>query len=192
MNIDLIQNSLEYYDVNREKYQKFVDKIKYIKFKTSSSESNHNTLKFYDENKIELFDSAYEIIGAYMTDSKIWTWAWSIPTASNGQTYIISKIFNYARQLPKKELFLKTELLTSKFQISTRVQLDIHASIASYLSRQPFILSYIFEANDYDTEKNDLFPPYKQLKDMEDINKLPPNSIVHFLFILDPLDLTNL
>lgn len=191
MNTELVQNSLEYYDVNREKYQKLVDKIKYISFTFSDNESVHDTLKFYDENKEKMFESAYEMIGAYMTDSKIWTWSWSVPGASSSQTYIISKIFNYARQLPTKELFLRTELLTSKFQISTRVQLDIHASIASYLGRQPFILSYIFEANDYDASKHDSYPPYKQLKDMEDINKLPPNSIVHFLFIIDPVDLSN-
>ncbi len=191
MNTELVQNSLEYYDVNREKYQKLVDKIKHIHFAHSDADSIHHTLKFYDKNKTELFRSAYEIIGTYMTNSKIWTWAWSVPTVSSSQTNIISKIFNYARQLPTKELFLRTELLTSKFKISTRIQLDIHASIASYLSRQPFILSYIFDAGNYDASKDDSYHPYKQLKDMEDINKLPPDSIVHFLFILDPVDLNN-
>lgn len=185
MNIELIRNSLEYYDVNREKYQELVNNIKYLDvIDVSHTDASRNIIELYDKDKNKIFESEYELIGSYTPHNKIWSWAWSIPIIKSSHTYIIGKIFNYARQLPTTELFLRTELLTSKFKISTSIQLDIHASIASYLSKQPFILNYILDANE-NTEKDDIID-YKELKNMEDINNLPPNSVVHFLFILNP------
>jgi hypothetical protein len=162
-----------------------VDNIKYLDVvDISHTDASRNIIEFYDKDKNKIFESEYELIGSFTPHNKIWSWAWSIPIIKSSHTYIIGKIFNYARQLPTTELFLRTELLTSKFKISTSIQLDIHTSIASYLSKQPFILNYILDAND-NTEKDGIID-YKELKNMEDINNLPQNSVVHFLFILNP------
>jgi len=186
MNINLVRNSLEYYDVNREKYQKIVQKIKYVKFVYYSDEIQHDAITAFDENKNILFTSSHEAVGYYNTGTKIWTWAWAEPGLKSGQTYIIGKIFNYARQLPVAEQFLRTELLTSTFRISAKIQLDIHSSIASYLGKQPFLLNYIATPEG----ENNLIP-FTQLKDTEDLEKLSPQTKVFFMFILDTPDLEN-
>ena len=61
----------------------------------------------------------------------------------------------------------------------------------AYLTQLKGAITIISKSQNYDASKDDSYHPYKQLKDMEDINKLPPDSIVHFLFILDPVDLNN-
>jgi hypothetical protein len=187
MNIDLVKNSLEYYDRNMERYQKFINKIKYLVFNKTDSEMEHDTVAMFDEHKNAIHTSRYENIGVYTMDSSIWVWAWSVPTLKKNTTYIISKILNYGIKLSPQDKFLKTELVTSRFKISTKVQLDIHAAIASYLAKSPFILSYVYidskEIGDSDPVK------YRQFDDLHDLDKLPQHAVVYFLFLMDLPDI---
>lgn len=188
MNIDLIKNSLEYYDRNKETYYSFIKNIKYVGFNKSTNDMNHDIIKFYDENKNEIHVSAYEEVGVYSSDHMIWTWAWSIPFLRKNQTYIISKVLDYGIQLSPKELFLKTELVTARFKISTKIQLDVHASIASYLSKQPLVLSYVFDPVNVKDE-NSKIHPFRELKSMEELKSLPKKSLVYFFYVIDKPDL---
>jgi hypothetical protein len=184
MSIDLIKNSLEYYDRNKELYQPFVDKIKYVSFNKSNDEIHHDNIKFYDTKKNEIHVSTYEEIGVYASDHMVWTWAWSIPSLRKNQTYIISKVLDYGIKLPPKDFFLKTELVTSRFKISTKVQLDIHTSIVSYLAKQPFILSYVFDPSVMNNENSKTYS-FRELKSMEELKKLPSKSLVYFFYIIN-------
>ena len=49
--IELVRDSLEFYDGNQEKYKKKLDDITYIRFKETSMESEHNVLYLYNNNK---------------------------------------------------------------------------------------------------------------------------------------------
>lgn len=188
MNIDLVKNSLEYYDRNMERYQSFIKRIKYIRFHKTDSEMEHDTVVMFDKDKEEIHKSRYENIGVYTIDSSIWVWAWSIPTLKKNTTYIISQILNYGIKLSPQERFLKTELVTSRFKISTRVQLEIHAAIASYLAKYPFVLSYIFvpsRMTEDGSEEHSQFE-YRQFDELQDLSKLPRNAAIYFLFLMDP------
>ena len=184
MSIDLIKNSLEYYDRNKELYQSFVDTIKYVSFNRSDDDMHHDTIKFYDAKSNEIHASTYEEIGVYASDHMVWTWAWSIPSLRKNQTYIISKVLDYGIQLPPKDFFLKTELVTSRFKISTKIQLDIHASIVSYLAKQPFILSYVFDPSITQDGINKI-SNFRELKSMEELKRLPSKSLVYLFYIID-------
>lgn len=137
--VELVRNSLEYYDKNTELYKKYIDKINYVKFKQSNNDYEHNYIHMYDVDKKELFSSRFEYIGMYEPQVSIWTWAWAIPSFVKKNTNIIRKILMYGTELEPEQYFLKSELITSRFRINNNIQLDMHASIASYLSKKPII-----------------------------------------------------
>ena len=49
-------------------------------------------------------------------------------------------------------MIVKTELITSKFEISDPIQIDMHLAIVSYLSKSPLIFNYI-EPEEFKSEQ---------------------------------------
>jgi len=178
---DLIINSLEYYDKNYEKYSDIISKIKYYSYLYSDSDLDHNKIIFYDKNKEEIFRSRFEIIGIYNNYSNTWAWAWSISFLNKNTVYTSRKILNYGLDIvPSIEnQFLKTELITSRFRVSHPTQLDLHVSIASYLSKVPMIF------------KIPAHPVMATKYEIGDIIKIDksvykyPNYQLYYFFILD-------
>ncbi len=178
---DLITNSLEYYDKNHEKYHDISTKIKYYSLKYSESDLEHNQIIFYNKDKTELFRSRYEVIGIYNNYSNTWTWGWSIPFLEKNSVYTSRKILNYGLDIiPSTDTqFLKTELITSRFRVSHPTQLDLHVSIASYLSKIPLVVkipAHPTMATEY------------QIGDIIKIDKSVyqyPNYQLYYYFILD-------
>ncbi len=59
-----------------------------------------------------------------------------MPDVSKNKSMISRSILNYGLDLESSEsLFLKAELITSRFKISDHTQLDIHSAISYYISR---------------------------------------------------------
>ena len=176
--INLISDSLEYYDANSEKYQDILKRIKYVKFVDVMNDMQHNVIYMYDNNKNLLIKSRYEIIGVYNNKSRTWTWAWSIPRFRKNTTYIARKIVNYGMDLDPESRFLKTELITSRFRITNPIQLDIHAAIASYLSKKYIVYKYISYVN-FTADINGLV----------DITNISKDNIdeysIYYMFLLD-------
>ena len=188
--IDLVRDSLEFYDKNTEKYKKLIDKITYVKFEESINDHEHNYIYLYDEDKKELLNSRYEHIGLYEPKINIWTWAWAIPAINKKNTNIVRKLLMYGTELDSQQNFLKSELITSRFKINNSIQLDIHASIASYLSKKPMI----FKMKQFKNKeiKNNLinikYPDYskKILTSDIDVNEQSTEDYIeYYLFLLD-------
>lgn len=138
----LIKNSFEYYDKNNEKIGNKFDKVNYISFEINQKDLEHDIIIFYDINLKELFRSRIEKIGIFDKISKIWTWAWAVSSFKKNETNIVRKILQYGTELDPSTIFLKTELITSRFRISNKIQLDMHCAIASYLSKKKQIYKY--------------------------------------------------
>ena len=141
-NISLVTNALEYYDANNEIYNDTFKNVYYIKFIEAENDLEHNIIIYFDKNKNEIFRSKYEVIGLYNTNSNTWTWAWAISSFKKNNTNIVRKIWNYGAVLDPSVKYLKTELITSRFRVADPIQLDIHVSIASYLSKNPLIYKH--------------------------------------------------
>jgi hypothetical protein len=142
---DLILTALEYYDKNKEKYGKYISKIKYYDTIINENDMEHSVIIFYDKNKKELFRSRYEIIGIYYNYSSTWVWSWTIPDYPKNATFITKKILNYGLDIDnKQDPLLKIELITSRFTIFNKIQLDIHIAISSYIAKVPFIINIYF------------------------------------------------
>lgn len=140
---EIITDSLEYYDSNNEKYMKIFEIVKYYNRKDAINDMERPTFTFYDKNKKPLFTSTYEIVGLYHSKSKFWSWSWSIPYFRKNMIQISKKILNYGIDLDPHFGIIKQELINSRFEVFNEVQLDIHISIASYLSKQPLIFKNV-------------------------------------------------
>lgn len=146
--ISLIPMALEYYDLNTEKYRSLKKKIKSHRIITSKSNLKRNTIVLYDGEGKELLTSEFEVCGIYNDAYKLWAWAWSRPNFSKNMTTISRKILNYGFDLTSTEsTVLKTELITSRFKISSPVQIDIHLALASFLSKNPLIFELEMQKN---------------------------------------------
>ena len=138
----LIVNSFNYFDKNKEKYNNKFDKVNYISIDSNKKDLEHDIMYFYDSDFKELFKSRFERIGIFDKISGIWIWGWAVSHFKKNETNIIRKILHYGTELDPDSIFLKTELTTSRFKITNRVQLDLHCAIASYLSKKPIIFKY--------------------------------------------------
>jgi hypothetical protein len=172
---NLVRNSLIYYDTNYEKYSKKILKYKYISVDPNLKNNyERDKLNFYDKDKNLIFTSEYEHLGIFDTGSHIWTWAWATPFLRKNNITLSRKILNYGFDLESEEnVFLKTELITSRFIISDNAQLDIHVAIASYISKKPTIFKLIISTK----EKDKIY--YK-------IKKYPKEGdIIYYIYILN-------
>lgn len=183
MNIDIIKNALEYYDKNKEKYESFLKKCIYYRREIYEEENINDIFIFYDKDKKEIYRTEYEVLGLFDTDLMLWSWGWSNPNLDKKSTYLISKILNYGIKLSSGDYFLKSELITSKFKISTKIQLDIHSAIASYLSKKDFILEFAISITPLG--KQEEIRELKILND-EDVNEFPKSSIINYIFLMNP------
>ncbi len=142
MNNNIIAQSLEYYDKNTEINKELINKIEYVKTIRKKEEGSFDLIEFYDKDFNLLKKSKYEILGIYSSEGSIWTWGWSIALLTKDLVNTSKKIFNYGFDLDTDNLFLKNELVTSRFKISNKIQIDMHVAIGSYLSKKQFIFSY--------------------------------------------------
>lgn len=184
MDNNIVINSFIYYDKNKEKYDNITKNVKYVNFpafdKDDKGDIKRKHIVMYDKNKKPIFSSKYEIIGLYENVSNTWSWAWSVPRFKKNITYISRKILNYGLDLDISEqhsLFLKTELITGKFKIHDPVQLELHAAIASYISKNPFIFKFVKTASGPEE-----FVDVSNTKNTHNIDGL---YSLYYLFILD-------
>jgi len=181
--ITLVNNAFEYYDKNNEKYMdKFINVV-YISLDRKQNDLEHSILSLYDKNLKLLFSYKFERIGMYDKKSNIWSWAWTIPYFNKNETNIIRKILYYGVELNSNSIFLKTELVTSRFRITNNAQLDLHCAIASYLAKKPLIFKYKFFSNPEiieDKYVNILYPKYTYDKDQKETYE-----IVNYVYLLD-------
>jgi hypothetical protein len=179
----LISNALEYFDMNNEKYNGIFNGAKYITYIFSTEDTGYNYIVFYDKNKKELFRSRYEIVALYYKKNNIWVWGWSVVKADKTLTFTIRKLLNYGIDLDSNESFLKSELVTSRFRIGNEIQMDIHLSIASYLSKNPIIYKTVFQDQGIIHENQKI---YKIIKDKDNDNSNGNgNYIYYYLYLFD-------
>lgn len=184
-NISLVTTALEYYDLNNEKYSGSLKHAKYVKFIEVKSDMENNIICFYDKDKKEIYRSRYEIIGLYNSNSNTWTWSWAIPFFRKNNTNIARKLWNYGQMLDPDTRYLKTELITSRFRVADLIQLDIHASIACYISKNPFVYKYGIGNLSKDENGNVVINTVEQDSDgFIPINQTN-NVLIYHMFLLD-------
>ena len=180
-----IRNSLEYYDKNCEKYNNFINKIKYIKLINNNQSTDE--ILFLDKHKKVLLQSPYEILGIYLPNQNTWRWSWSIPTFPKKYTFISRKILEYAFNLDQeKEYLLRSKLINSKINILNSLQLDINIALSSYIGKQPLIFKYYNVVEDIN-ENN--ISDANLIENSSENKNLDENYMVMYFFILNYEDI---
>lgn len=185
-NISLVTTALEYYDLNSEKYNGSLKHAKYLKFIDVKSDMENNVVCFYDKDKNEIYRSRYEIIGLYNSSSNTWTWSWAIPSFRKNNTNIARKLWNYGQMLDPDIRYLKSELSTSRFRVADIIQLDIHAGIASYISKNPFVYKYGIGSSIMNEDGNITIDTVE--KDFDGLIPMDHKSdhiLIYYMFLLD-------
>lgn len=130
----IVKDALEYYDDNTMKYY---DKTMTFKYYTITKEDN--TIAFFGADKKKIFETEYEVIGKYIPYQSLWIWGWSSGELNKELVATSRKVLNYALDLDKENILLKTSLITSRYQISSYIQTDMHVALTSFLSKRPFV-----------------------------------------------------
>lgn len=135
----LMRDAFQYFDNGREKYEKKIKKFKYFYYNKYDNDIDSDYIIFNDENGKEIFRSRYGIIGQFTQSTNTWVWAWSVPDTTKKETQLSRNILNYGFDLNLDHISLKTALITSRFRITNRIQLDFYLALASYLCQIPLI-----------------------------------------------------
>ncbi len=151
MDDNIIQTAFSYYDKNNEKYELKFMNVQYVDFKKNKNDNERSSINMYDEDNKLLFTYKYELIGVYYGITNTWSWGWSLSNFKKNTIYTSRKILEYGLDLDNDNVFLKTELVTSRFKISNPIQLELHLAIASYLSKTPLIYKLTYKTKDLDT-----------------------------------------
>jgi hypothetical protein len=189
--MNIVPISLEYYDKNRETSKKYIKRAKYYKLVGGKySDTEKTKIFFYDEEKNIINKYSIERLGKYINRYNTWIWSWAEPYINKRDIARSRKILNYGLDLninhedpgvKNRALFLKTELITSRFKITNLAQIEIYIAIASYLSKTPFIFSHFtfFAINQDKTELKKISTPPKNIVDS---NK---QYFIEYFYILD-------
>ena len=137
----LVDKSLLLYDTKMIKYNKFIN-IENIKV-----DRDKTTIIFPD---IDDTVYKYEILGIFDNTNSIWMWAWMIPEFLTNETTIVKKLLNYGlkinpsilNKVPDDKLYLKTQLVNSRFLLQDLFQLELHLAISCYLAKDNFKFIY--------------------------------------------------
>ena len=131
---ELILNSFEYYDSQNYLYKKYLNKNGIL-------DGENSLINFGNEN------FKYELLGVFDNQTNVWIWSWMIPLIDNEKSNISKKLLNYGLNIfPNNDnedaIYLKTQLLNSRFLIEDNFQLEIHLALASYLAKDNFRFLY--------------------------------------------------
>lgn len=152
----LVKKALLNYDIKNSKYSDIIKDKNYIYKKDES------ILVFKDKDNKKF---KFNILGIFDYSNKIWIWSWLIPQYPYKHIEYVKKLLDYGIKLnPDKVaiemLWLKTQLVNSRFLLDDSIQLDIHLSIANYLLKYNFDFIYPVEKKLTDNKDDKLIIYY--------------------------------
>jgi hypothetical protein len=146
INLDaLIDKSLNFFDGQNKKYKE------YLKEDDITFNRDINSVKFNNLNK----EFKYEVLGMFDNTTNIWMWGWMIPQFLYNETNLVRKLLNYGLKITPsviipisdEKLYLKTQMLNSRFLLKEKFQLDLHLAISSYLVKDN--IKFIYNKKKY-------------------------------------------
>jgi hypothetical protein len=139
----IIKQALIDYDNMNQKYEEYIiqDKV----------DIDRNNLKItFKKNKT--FN--YEVLGLFDKNTNVWMWSWLVPDFKYNETLLTKKILNYGLKIEPFEydknkyddmLYLKTQLVNTRFLLDNEYQLEIHLSIILYILKDNIKFLYYSE-----------------------------------------------
>lgn len=159
--IDLIKNSLIYFDNQNFKYKKFLKNTKIYIFEKKIIDSKTD-IDIDDNLKFET-----ELLGIFSHTTNIFIWSWSLPNVNANEIKISRELLNYGLQLEQQSntiihFFLKSLLVNARNYIENDYDLDLIQAIASYILKDKY--NFIFPVNLYNSDKKTIITSYFLVK----------------------------
>jgi hypothetical protein len=138
--INLLKKSLENFYDRKDVYNK------YINDSNTTFDRIKNEVVFNDKN----ITFKYNILGLFDNSTNIWMWGWMMPSLYANENNLIYELLQYGLKilptpnnaLNTGQLFLKTQLVNSRFLLYQKHQLNLHLALACYLLKNKFKFLY--------------------------------------------------
>ena len=143
---DIIIKSLDHYDNNVLKYDKYNNQEVHINNET-------NEIKFISNNENKNYN--FEILGLFDNTNNIWIWGWAI-YINNNLIKLSKELLNYGLKLEPglnssvENSFIKSLFVNSRILIETNEELDVNLAIMYYYIKNKclFIFPYKYYLDD--------------------------------------------
>jgi hypothetical protein len=138
-NIDLksfIKDRLDLLDKTNAKYEHLINNNN-VEFIVGD---DNNYIKFKDNHKVE-YEGKVSLLGAFDNNSKLWLWAWAIPSFNYNEIRDSKNILEYGLMLEpntnsKIHYYIKPHLVNSRLLFENEIFLDIHLALSLYISKK--------------------------------------------------------
>jgi hypothetical protein len=153
-----IKNKLDIYDKTNDDYNHLIDMkeeyIEYCKYDKNEEITEHLHYAIFKNNKKkEIYKGNITKLGIFFEDSKIWIWAWAIPTSKPNDTYACRNILLYGLELDIHviggdnptlptyyiDLYQKPMFITSRLYITNKIMLDILLALSLGITKAKFV-----------------------------------------------------
>lgn len=134
-----IKDKLDLLDNSNSKYKNLINN-KDVDFEVSDD----TTKIIFKKNGETIYSGRCSLLGVFDTNSKLWLWAWCVPTFSYDETSESRKILNYGLMLEPNtnsmiHYYIKPHLVNSRLYFDANIFLDIHLGLSIYISKAKFI-----------------------------------------------------
>ncbi len=131
-----IKEKLDLLDKTKIKYEHLINNNN-IEF---TMEDGYRTLKFLNNNNEE-YKAKIALLGAFDTNTKLWLWAWAIPSFNFDEIKDSKDILEYGLKLEPStnsniHFYIKPHLVNSRLLFENDIFLDIHLSLSLYISKK--------------------------------------------------------
>jgi len=134
-----IKDKLDLLDKSKSKYKDLID-IRDVEFVVG----DNDTKIIFKKNNESIYTGKCSLLGVFDSNSKLWLWAWCLPSFSYDETSEARKILNYGLILEPStnsliHYYIKSHLVNSRLFFENEIYLDIHLGLSMYISKAKFI-----------------------------------------------------
>jgi hypothetical protein len=137
---NIIKRSLYNYEVRNNEFREFIedDQVSFDRI--------NNKITFIEKKKI----FRYNVLGMFDKSNNIWFWGWMMPLFYMNEFDITTELLNYGlkinptpvNRISNDKLYIKTQLINSRFLLENFFQLEIHLALSCFLVKDKIKFVY--------------------------------------------------
>jgi len=137
---NIIKKSLDNYELRNNEFEDF------IKDQEVSFDRINNKITFTKRKK----NYNYNVLGMFDKSNNVWFWGWMMPFFYSNEFNITNELLNYGlkinptpvNRISNDKLYIKTQLINSRFLLQNFYQLEIHLALSCFLVKDKIKFIY--------------------------------------------------
>jgi len=137
---NIIKKSLDNYELRNNEFREF------IKDDQVSFDRINNKITFIEKKKF----FRYNVLGMFDKSNNVWFWGWMMPLFYTNEFDITIELLNYGlkinptpvNRISNDKLYIKTQLINSRFLLDNFFQLEIHLALSCFLVKDKIKFVY--------------------------------------------------